>query len=368
MKARIAKVIYLTLVGLSLVTAAHAGISLVINQGQFDKEQNEIVLNGVNFDAFGQPTITVGDTLLSECQVLSTEIKCSISGTPAVAGGTWKVKVSAGNSPHMNAEIDVFNSDGIVTNVCMPGDYVECYSGGAETRNVGECKTGYRTCGSNGNWSDCQNEALPQAEDCFSLADEDCDGLGGITDPDCANVCGGLTACMDGCFDLVTDNSNCGVCGHVCSLGTTCQGGVCAAICSGGSVMCGGTCADIQSDEYNCGRCGYVCGAGYSCVYGACQLDCPAGTTACAGACRDLRIDVANCGACGKVCAPIPNGTTTCLAGMCGIGNCYAGYANCNNIAVDGCEINLLTDSRNCGMCGKACAAGSSCNAGVCVP
>jgi hypothetical protein len=52
--------------------------------------------------------------------------------------------------------------------------------------------------------------------DCFDT--EECDGL----DND------GDTAVDEG-FDLASDSHNCGVCGHSCGTGMTCQGGVCVA-------------------------------------------------------------------------------------------------------------------------------------------
>jgi len=47
----------------------------------------------------------------------------------------------------------------------------------------------------------------------------------------CAGGCGvGLTACAPGvCADLMTDEANCGTCGHVCDAGAACLGGTCQA-------------------------------------------------------------------------------------------------------------------------------------------
>jgi hypothetical protein len=43
------------------------------------------------------------------------------------------------------------------------------------------------------------------------------------------------------------------------------------------------------------------------------------------------------------------------------------GFGNCNANTADGCEANLNTDTNHCGRCGVRCAAGASCNAGVCM-
>ena len=37
------------------------------------------------------------------------------------------------------------------------------------------------------------------------------------------------TACSGVCYDLLTDNDNCGSCGNVCDSGYTCVAGVCTA-------------------------------------------------------------------------------------------------------------------------------------------
>jgi hypothetical protein len=75
--------------------------------------------------------------------------------------------------------------------------------------------------------------------------------------------------------------------------------------------------------------------------------------------------DVNNCGACGNACS-VANGTPTCTAGSCQIAFCNAGFHNCDGLAANGCEKNLLTDPSNCGFCGTACAAGQACISGTC--
>lgn len=75
--------------------------------------------------------------------------------------------------------------------------------------------------------------------------------------------------------------------------------------------------------------------------------------------------DVNNCGACGTVC-PADNGTATCTAGSCQIALCHAGFANCDGLAANGCETNLLTDVGSCGLCGNMCAPGQACVSGTC--
>jgi hypothetical protein len=126
----------------------------------------------------------------------------------------------------------------------------------------------------------------------------------------------------------------------------------------------GGTCAD--------------CGLGQQCVLGAdCATNvcsggfcaCAPGTANCdanpANACEiDTASDPGNCGACGNVCSS-NHGAPSCTGGTCQI-VCSFGFANCDALAVNGCETNTQTSTANCGMCGHVCGGGQSCVAGIC--
>ncbi|MEZ4394651.1 MAG: hypothetical protein R3A48_26560, partial [Polyangiales bacterium] len=144
--------------------------------------------------------------------------------------------------------------------------------------------------------------------------------------------------------------------------------------CAPGSLCCGSRCVDAAADDNNCGGCGVVCRRGTQCSAGRCVSTagcaggpaCAAGQTCCATGCVDLRADALNCGACGRACASPPNTTVACASGVCGAPVCDARFADCNRNLADGCESNLATDSANCGACGRACGAGSACQAGVC--
>jgi len=95
-----------------------------------------------------------------------------------------------------------------------------------------------------------------------------------------------------------------------------------------------------------------------------CGGTCPAGSHLCAGKCV-ADTDATACGAMCTVCAVPPNATAACTAGAC-TSTCSAGFADCDKSAINGCEVNTMTDSANCGMCGKACVAPAVCTAGVC--
>lgn len=72
---------------------------------------------------------------------------------------------------------------------------------------------------------------------------------------------------------------------------------------------------------------------------------------------------------------PVGDGTTcslqdaiaACTTGACALVSCQAGFGDCDLMASTGCEVSLLTSTVNCGMCARACSAGSTCGAGLCI-
>ena len=237
--------------------------------------------------------------------------------------------------------------------------------------------------------------------------------------------CDGMA--MNGCeTNLGGDSTNCGACGHRCSLGTACSMGMCASVCSGGATFCADRCAALDTDVGNCGACGHACDAAANatavCRSSACSLSCAAGfgdcdnapadgcetnlrdslancgacgvacaranaSAACTGAAcsiaacntgfgncdgsdangceADLRSSTTNCGGCGQACS-LPFATGTCAAGSCTIAACVPGYANCDGVTTNGCETNLATNNSSCGSCGQSCGPGTACSGGSC--
>lgn len=89
----------------------------------------------------------------------------------------------------------------------------------------------------------------------------------------------------------------------------------------------------------------------------------------------DLTRDPKNCGACGNECLaykPI-HMTSRCVDGACAL-ECFSeanpfdpvDWRNCNGLVDDGCETNVVSDPKNCGACGNACAPGTECIEGKC--
>lgn len=186
------------------------------------------------------------------------------------------------------------------------------------------------------------------------------------------------------------DANNCGTCGNVCPSGAkstaVCQSGVCKINCDPGYSNCDNdpnNGCEIHSDVDvdNCGSgasaCGNVCNmpnATAACAGGVCIIaQCNAGFMDCDGnpanGCEvNVQNNTNNCGMCGNTCQTA-NGTAVCNAGMCGVGTCNAGYADCNGQAADGCEINTANDPNHCGSCPNVCNlahAASTCTGGVC--
>jgi hypothetical protein len=211
----------------------------------------------------------------------------------------------------------------------------------------------------------------------------------------------GLMRCDSTCAAIAIDPDNCGGCGKTCASGQVCRRGRCVTecppascnhvTCPPGVVACGsiccragetcrngmcqlscapltncaGMCKDTQVDPQNCGTCGTVCGMGMTCVMGICT--CAPGTTKCNNMCVDTGTSLNNCGGCGVVCAP-PHATGLCMAGRCTIAACNAGFANCDGLVANGCEVDLLTDNNNCGTCGRVCGVCATCSMGTCMP
>src|SRR5262249_4556628 len=124
-------------------------------------------------------------------------------------------------------------------------------------------------------------------------------------------------------------------------------------------------CADPSCAPCDLPNATAVCAAG-KCAIGACDADhdnCDGYTV---NGCEvDHVSDSQNCGACGHACA-FPNARPTCVSATCKLGPCTAKYQNCDGNEANGCESQVLFDPKNCGMCGNACAIGEQCEQGIC--
>jgi hypothetical protein len=123
----------------------------------------------------------------------------------------------------------------------------------------------------------------------------------------------------------------------------------------------------LDSDQQNCGGCGNACDAGTVCAQSQCGTTCTAPLDGCdAGLCIDTLHDPDHCGGCGIVCPAVSNAPRICSFGSCNRAACTTGFADCDTLLGDGCEVNLKTDVANCGSCGMACGGAQVCDAGTC--
>ncbi len=181
---------------------------------------------------------------------------------------------------------------------------------------------------------------------------------------------------LDGCETrLIDDTQHCGACGVACEIWEFCVGGACTDECPDGLTNCAGVCMDTTADPRNCGGCGRVCAFDNAtdpgCQAGVCQLGaCDPGYGDCNDfpddGCETLLGSIDHCDTCGDRC-DYANATGVCEVDGCRMGACHAGYTDCNESAIDGCEIDTDADHDNCGACGHACGRLEACQGGACV-
>jgi hypothetical protein len=84
---------------------------------------------------------------------------------------------------------------------------------------------------------------------------------------------------------------------------------------------------------------------------------CIAPEVMCAGRCTNTQTDGANCGTCGNACGA----GTTCMGGVCRP-TCAMGETLCGATCA-----NTQSNGMNCGTCGRACPSDQMCSSGECV-
>ncbi|KAG0603543.1 hypothetical protein M758_10G101300 [Ceratodon purpureus] len=250
-------------------------------------------------------------------------------------------------------------------------------------------------------WQDCDNDInAVNGNGCETNVDCDpvnCGGCGII----CPAPANSTPRCLKGgrcsfqCnkgFKLQIDNTCVPAttkCGSGCkppgpNTDSVCQGGKCKSVCHQGFQDCdadaAGICeANVMEDVYNCGSCNKQCPkpdlnllskfSGYdyaTCSNGTCGVACGVNHHAnCDGVATngcetDLMNAVSNCGTCGNACAEPPNTTgAACISGVCGYLDCSEGFADCDGDASNGCEIDISPTVEN------GCSDSGSCPGAV---
>ncbi len=312
----------------------------------------------------------------------SAGMMCSAGVCGATCGAPLSTCGLATAARCANTALDPTNCGGCGVVCALANTAADGCAAGACT--VLRCSTGY---------GDCDGVAANGCETSTQTSLANCGACGrACTLPNATAICTagacGVTACTpgyvdcnhnpaDGCeVNTATDNANCGACGMTCSAGMVCSAGVCVTSCGSGLTPCSGRCTNLLFDPTNCGACGTACpvltNASAVCTASGCGMVCNAGYADCDGVtsngCEAPLTSTTSCGSCANVCPARANATPTCSTGVCGY-TCSPGYADCNGLATDGCEVNTQTSPTQCGSCGHACSlsnATAGCVSGAC--
>lgn len=146
--------------------------------------------------------------------------------------------------------------------------------------------------------------------------------------------------------------------------------------CGDGFKVCGGQCVSMDDPRHGCGADGCDacvtenaaprCDALRMCAVDVCHKgfgDCDADRHN--GCETNLLINPDHCGACDVVCPPLAHAERGC-GGGCTIWRCDSGFRDCDTIAGNGCERDVMNDPLHCGGCQRACRAGQRCAHGRC--
>ncbi len=306
--------------------------------------------------------------LAGVCEINICENKALPDMCIAPDGSTVCVNVSSNdkqNCGQCNAICENIHVTNATSNSCTDG---KCQY---------NCIEGYQNCGT-GNTIDTiqciKNSDFESDSNNCGRCGNKCDtGFACVNGTCKVNSCSGETpdlCVIDGentCLDLHSnDADHCGNCNTKCSetprsnaTSDTCEAGKCIYTCEESFKNCGTdntidfvNCIDITSDRNNCGDCEHICSTGQSCVNGTCE--CPEGQTLCYGKCMDLSsLNIEQCSSDEET----GEWSKTCVAG----------YDDCDQKIDNGCEINVTSDSANCGSCANICLGGQYCSESTCI-
>ncbi len=350
-----------------------------------------------------------GDTCADDTAVAS----CGSSCTPCPAGPHSTARCSVAGACELECTAPYADCNGNATDGCEasttddPANCTACghvCSGAHAT--MGCAATGCVIASCDAGFADCNLDPADGCEVDTTSDRDNCNGCGMV----CA-VANGVAGCMasactvascippfadcdlsatTGCeTNVASDPGSCGGCGNVCMVPNAtagCSGTFCTVgICDPGRGDCNGQVADgcevsTTSDASNCGSCGHICtapNATMGCAGSSCTItSCNAGFADCnnnpVDGCEANLASPTSCGVCGRVCT-VANGVAGCSAGSCTVASCNTLFGNCNGLVSDGCETNLANSTNACGSCGNDCnttcagnVLGTTCTAGTC--
>jgi hypothetical protein len=186
----------------------------------------------------------------------------------------------------------------------------------------------------------------------------------------------GATSCQGQDVKKCASNGLSSTIDSTCTASKTCvQSGAtasCTGVCGPGQTNCSGNGVQPCGADGQWGS-AVACKTNQTCASGGCTA-CPSKTLNCDdSALNGCEVDLSSTSSCGSTCTNIltcstQHGSASCLAGACGI-SCNASYGDCGG-SNDGCETSIATDPNNCNACGKTCSsnhmATRTCSSGTC--
>ena len=277
-------------------------------------------------------------------------LKCSMLGYGSCTAPPYMIACKQ-NTASMTCE----NRD--YTSTCANLSYVGSCAAVGCTEAV-QCTSGI-CCNTN------TNTYQPSSFSCSTTAIFSCTGQN-VLQTNTVQYCSGLSASCSGSTYVSGPTSTGNDCSQpydniYCNEGASSSSyfgcTACSPACNSLPHAAAGTCVSG-------GQC-----TGTNCVAG--WYPCVDGTSNNANGCEtDIYNDVSNCGSCGNICGTANVASRSCNSGTCSI-SCNSGWANCDGVSSNGCEVNLAGSfPNNCGSCGHSCntAADSGCYNGNCIP
>lgn len=282
--------------------------------------------------------------------------------------------------------LDLVSSCGACGIVCsVPHATPACALGACA---IGVCEAGR---------GDCDNDPLNGCETQITTP-SNCGACGAVcnaldADVSCATgACGCSSACpsnlhgncdgncANGCETSLATFTDCDACGRACApphASASCSTGACLVVaCDSGW----GDCNNLDTDGCetplttisNCGACGAKCNdpqGPESCLTGTCGCGCAPGMgncdKSCSNGCEAPLNTLIHCGGCNQRCS-LAHASESCSTASCLVISCDAGWQDCDSNPVNGCEVEVAFDQKNCGSCGTACPPGKVCHQNAC--